>query len=50
MTIDADASEERLREFEQMVEDRCVGHGTIRKPVPVETVWHIRGNDTSVIL
>jgi uncharacterized OsmC-like protein len=45
VTIDADAPAERLREFERMVEDRCVGHGTLRRPVPVETIWHIRGSD-----
>lgn len=43
VTLDADADPERLREFERMVEDRCVGHGTLRRPVAVEATWHIRG-------
>lgn len=47
VTIEGDAPEERLREFERLVEDRCVGHGTIRKPVPIETTWRIRGVDTT---
>lgn len=45
VTIDADAPEARLREFEQLVEDRCVGHGTLRKPVPIETTWRISSSD-----
>jgi uncharacterized OsmC-like protein len=47
VTIEGDASIERLREFERLVEDRCVGHGTIRRPVPIETSWHIRGTDSA---
>jgi uncharacterized OsmC-like protein len=42
VTIEADASAERLAEFERMVEERCIGHGTLRRPVPVETSWCIR--------
>jgi putative redox protein len=45
--IEADAPEEQLREFERMVEDRCVGHGTLRNPVAVEAVWKITGADSN---
>ena len=47
VTLEADATEEQLREFERMVEDRCVGHGTLRNPVDVEAVWKITGSDTA---
>jgi uncharacterized OsmC-like protein len=43
VTIEADATPERIEEFERMVEERCIGHGTLRRPVPVETTWRIRG-------
>lgn len=42
VTIEADAPAEQVREFERLVEERCVGHGTIRRPVPIETTWHIK--------
>jgi uncharacterized OsmC-like protein len=42
VTIEADATAERLEEFERMVEQRCIGHGTLRRPVPVETSWCIQ--------
>jgi uncharacterized OsmC-like protein len=41
--LDADATVERLEEFERMVEERCIGHGTLRRPVHVETTWCIQG-------
>ena len=41
VTIEADAPEEQLRDFEAMVEARCLGHGTLRQPVPVESTLHI---------
>lgn len=46
VTLEADAPEEKLREFEQLVEDRCVGHGTLRNPVDIQAVWKITGSDT----
>lgn len=45
VTIDADATPERIEEFEAMVEERCIGHGTLRRPVPIETTWRIRGSE-----
>jgi uncharacterized OsmC-like protein len=42
VTIEADATAERLEEFERMVEQRCIGHGTLRRAVPVETRWCIQ--------
>ena len=42
VTLEADAPEERLREFERMVEERCIGHGTLRNPVAIETTWQIK--------
>ena len=47
VTIEADAPEEQLREFERMVEDRCVGHGTLRNSVAVEATWKITGVDSA---
>jgi len=32
---------EKLKEFERLVEERCVGHGTIRYPVEIEARWNI---------
>jgi uncharacterized OsmC-like protein len=43
VTIDSDASPEQLAAFEQLVEDRCVGHGTLRAPVAIETSWKLTG-------
>jgi uncharacterized OsmC-like protein len=47
VTLEADAPEEKLREFEQLVEDRCVGHGTLRNPVEIQAVWKITGSDSA---
>lgn len=41
VTIESAAPEEQLRDFEAMVEARCLGHGTLRQPVPVESTLHI---------
>jgi putative redox protein len=43
VTIESDATEEQLAAFEQLVEERCVGHGTLRAPVAVESHWTING-------
>lgn len=37
VAIESEAPAEKLREFERLVEERCVGHGTLRHPVEVET-------------
>ena len=41
--IESDASEDKLRQFEQLVEERCVGHGTLQNPVRVESEWILNG-------
>jgi uncharacterized OsmC-like protein len=41
VTFESDAPTEKLQEFERLVEERCVGHGTLRQPVAVETHWTI---------
>lgn len=43
VTIDSDASPEQLAAFERLVEARCVGHGTLRAPVAIETSWKLTG-------
>lgn len=43
VTIESDATAEQLAAFEQLVEERCVGHGTLRAPVAVESHWTING-------
>jgi uncharacterized OsmC-like protein len=43
VTIDSDASPEQLEAFERMVEERCVGHGTLRTPVKIESSWKLVG-------
>lgn len=43
VTIESDATDEQLASFEQLVEERCVGHGTLRAPVAVESHWTING-------
>ena len=43
VTLESDAPADKLAEFERLVEDRCVGHGTLRWPVSVETRWTFNG-------
>ncbi|HZQ35683.1 MAG TPA: OsmC family protein [Dehalococcoidia bacterium] len=47
VTIDSDASPEQLAAFERLVEERCVGHGTLRAPVAIETSWKLAGAATA---
>ena len=47
VTIDSDASVEQLEAFERLVEERCVGHGTLRAPVAIETSWKLAGSAMS---
>ncbi|MDQ6680780.1 MAG: OsmC family protein [Pseudomonadota bacterium] len=47
VTIDSDASAEQLDAFERLVEARCVGHGTLRAPVAIETTWKLTGAATA---
>ena len=39
--MDADAPHEELERFQRLVEERCVGHGTLRQPVEIESQWQI---------
>jgi uncharacterized OsmC-like protein len=39
--IEADAAQPELERFQRLVEERCVGHGTLRQPVEIESHWHI---------
>jgi uncharacterized OsmC-like protein len=39
--LEADAPAEELERFRRLVEDRCVGHGTLRQPVAIESHWQI---------
>jgi len=41
VTLESDSPMEKLKEFERLVEERCVGHGTIRHPVEIEARWNI---------
>ena len=41
VVLDSDAPAEKLQEFERLVEERCVGHGTLRQSVAVESHWTI---------
>lgn len=41
VTVESDAPIEKLKEFERLVEERCVGHGALRHPVAIETHWNI---------
>jgi uncharacterized OsmC-like protein len=43
VTMESDAPADKLAEFERLVEDRCVGHGTLRWPVAVESHWTFNG-------
>lgn len=43
VTIESDATVEQLEAFERLVEERCVGHGTLRAPVTLESQWMING-------
>lgn len=47
VTIDSDASAEQIAAFERLVEERCVGHGTLRAPVAIETTWKLTGAATA---
>ena len=35
--MEADAPQAELERFQRLVEDRCVGHGTLRQPVEIES-------------
>ena len=37
------APEEQAKQFQEMVESRCVGHGTMTQPVAMESRWKING-------
>jgi putative redox protein len=39
--MEADAPHEELERFQRLVEERCVGHGTLRQPVEIESHWQI---------
>jgi len=39
--MEADAPAEELERFQRLVEERCVGHGTLRQPVEIESNWQI---------
>jgi uncharacterized OsmC-like protein len=43
VTMESDAPIEQLAAFERLVEERCVGHGTLRAPVALESQWTING-------
>ena len=32
-----------MRQFQELVEQRCVGHGTMMQPVVMESRWKING-------
>jgi putative redox protein len=39
--MEADAPAQDLERFQRLVEERCVGHGTLRQPVAIESHWQI---------
>jgi uncharacterized OsmC-like protein len=39
--MEADSPPAELERFQRLVEQRCVGHGTLRQPVEIESRWHI---------
>lgn len=39
--MEADAPPRELERFQRLVEERCVGHGTLRQPVEIESHWQI---------
>jgi putative redox protein len=39
--LEADAPQHELERFQRLVEERCVGHGTLRQPVEIESHWQI---------
>jgi uncharacterized OsmC-like protein len=43
VSIETDAPEEQVKQFQEMVEQRCVGHGTMMQPVAMESRWKING-------
>jgi hypothetical protein len=44
VSIETDAPEEQVKQFQEIVEEqRCVGHGTMMQPVAVESRWKING-------
>jgi uncharacterized OsmC-like protein len=45
--LEADAPPEKLERFQQLVEDHCVGHGTLRQPVEIQSRWHINAQSRS---
>ena len=43
VSIETDAPDEQVMQFQEMVENRCVGHGTMIQPVAMESRWKING-------